>query len=126
MSKTQLPFLVEGILILVTMTVGFLLKSKGKPYGKVKLAIHVFFFLWFSMGFYFIVRTLALTPATQAETLIWIPVDIMGLALLVQLVTGILMVAFRKVGKGLPAIHVTSAVLMLLADICAFFMAGRP
>ena len=42
MNTTQLPFLVEGILIVTAGIFGALLGSAGKPYGKVKLVIHLF------------------------------------------------------------------------------------
>jgi len=121
MNRTQLPFLVEGILILATILVGYFLGKKGKPYGKVKLVIHIFFYLWFTMGFVFIARALY---TAKTATVIWDPVIIMGLAILTQLVTGTVMLASKKVGKTLTAIHVTSAILLLLSDVCAFFIAG--
>jgi hypothetical protein len=41
MNTTQFSFLGEGILILATMIFGALLGRAGKPYGKVKLVIHL-------------------------------------------------------------------------------------
>ena len=55
MIATLAPYIVEGIIILACAVFGFLLEKKGKPYGKVKLISHLFFFLWFSLGYYFIV-----------------------------------------------------------------------
>ena len=121
MNNTQLPFLVEGILMLTAMTFGLLLRRAGKPYGKVKLIIHLFFLAWFTVGFGFIVYGLSTMKATEG---IWIPVAIMGLAILTQLFTGIPMLASRKVGKVRPRIHATSAILMFLSDACAFIIAG--
>jgi hypothetical protein len=119
MNTTQLPFLVEGILILATMIFGILLGRARKPYGKVKLAIHLFLYLWFTVGFAFIVYGLSTIHTT---ILTWIPVAMMGLLVLTQLVTGVLMLASKLVGKPLPIIHITSAILMLLSDVCAFII----
>ncbi len=121
MNNTQLPFLAEGILMITAMIFGLLLHRAGKPYGKVKLVIHLFFFVWFTVGFGFIVYGLFTMKATEG---IWIPVAIMGLAILTQLVTGILMLASGKTGKAFPNIHLSSAILMFLSDVCAFFIAG--
>jgi len=94
----------------------------GKPYGKVKLVVHLFFVLWFAVGFGFIVYgILTMSTATKA---IWIPVSVMGLAILTQMVTGITMLASKKAGMPFPKIHLFSAILLVLSDICAFFIAG--
>jgi CHASE2 domain-containing sensor protein len=122
MNTTQLPFLAEGILILTAGIFGILLRRKGKPYGKVKLVVHLFFVLWFSVGFgYIAYGILTMSSATKD---IWIPVAIMGLAILTQLVTGIRMLASKKAGITFPKIHLFSAIILVLSDICAFIMAG--
>ncbi len=122
MNATQLPFLVEGILMLTAGIFGVLLDRAGKPYGKVKLVIHLFFFLWFAVGFSFIsYGILTMSSATKG---IWIPVSIMGLAILVQLFTGIKILFSKKSGKVLPKIHLISAIIMLLSDIFAFIITG--
>jgi hypothetical protein len=122
MNGTQLPFLVEGILLVTAGIFGLLLDRAGKPYGRVKLVVHLFFALWFTVGFGFIVYGIhAMGGATKG---IWIPVAVMSLAILTQLVTGILMLASRKTGLAFPKIHLFSAIVLVLSDICAFFMAG--
>jgi hypothetical protein len=121
MNATQLPFLVEGILILTTMIVGYFLGRGGKPYGKAKLAIHVFLYAWFTTGFGFIVRGLCMA---HTSNWIWVPVVAMGSMILVQLGTGIAMMAARKVGTMLPKVHIAAAVLLVLSDICAYVFAG--
>ncbi len=122
MNSTQLPFLVEGILILAGMIFGILLDRAGKPYGKMKLVIHLFFFIWFTTGFAFVLYGLFKINVTTAT---WISVAVMGLMILTQLVTGILMIASRKAGKALPKIHITSAILLFLSDISAFIITGH-
>jgi len=42
---------------------------------------------------------------------------------LIQLVTGIIMMVSRSVGKSLPMIHLGSAILMILSDISALGIA---
>ncbi len=121
MNATQLPFLVEGILILGTMLFGILLNRGRKPYGKVKLVIHLFLFIWLTAGFVFILYGLFTINVIKMT---WIPVAMMGLMILTQLVTGILMLASKKAGKALPMIHLLSAILMVLSDICAFIITG--
>ena len=121
MNTAQLPFLVEGILILAAMTFGILLGRTGKPYGKVKLVIHLFLFVWLSVGFAFILYGLFKINVMKVT---WIPVAMMGLTILIQSVTGILMLASKKAGKALPKIHTVSAILMVLSDICVFVITG--
>ena len=122
MNTTQLPFLVEGLLILTAMIFGVLLDRAGKPYGKVKLVIHLFFVLWFFVGFVFILNELF---KIHVATVTWIPVALMGLMILTQLVTGILMLISEKAGRTLPRVHVISAILLLLSDICVFIVTGN-
>lgn len=122
MNATQLPFLAEGILILANMIFGILLARAGRPYGKVKLVIHLFLFLWLTVGFAFILYGLFTMNVTKVT---WIPVALMGLMILTQLVTGVLMLASKKAGKVLPMIHIISAILMVLSDVCAFIITGN-
>ncbi len=123
MNTAQLPFLVEGILMLTAGIFGILLDRAGKPYGKVKLVIHLFLFAWFAVGFAFILYGLFTMNALKV---IWIPVAMMGLMILTQLLTGILILASKKAGMAFPKIHLFSAILMVLSDICAFIIAGLP
>lgn len=117
MIATLAPYIVEGIIILACAVFGFLLEKKGKPYGKVKLIVHLFFFLWFSLGYYFIV-----SGTMKAMSSALIPVIVMGVALLCQLVGGIMMLARKETGKTLQAIHKASAAVMLLADVCGLIL----
>ena len=121
MNPVQLPFLVEGIILLTAAVFGLLLYRSGKPYGKVKLVVHLFFFIWFSAGFGFITFGIITMKAASG---IWVPVFLIGLAILAQLITGIMALALKNVGKALPKVHMFSAILMLLSDICAFIIAG--
>ena len=119
MKMTQLPFLVETVLLLVAMALGGWLGRKGKPYGKVKLGFHLFFFLWFTVGYFFIAQVLA----TAADTPVGIAVIVMGLALATQIGTGITMLAAKKPLVALPRVHGLSAGLVLLSAVVGFFLA---
>lgn len=121
MNHTQITFLVEFILMSVALIYGILLHRKGKPYGKVKLVIHIFFYVWLTVGYGFI--TYSLTGINVARAL-WIPVVVIGLMIVAQLVTGVLAIVFKNVGKALPNFHLIAAILMILSDICAFIIAG--
>lgn len=123
MNSVQLPFLVEGILMSVCALSGMFLGRSGKPYGKGKLIVHLFFFAWFTTGFGFIQYGL-FTPEAMKETVLWIPVGVMGLMILVQFVTGVIMMASKAAEKKLWMIHAASAILMLLSDVGAFIIAG--
>jgi hypothetical protein len=121
MNATQLPFLVEGILILATMGLGVLVKAKAKPYGKVRLGFHLFFFLWFATGYAFIAPAFAAHPGTPA---LWAPIVLMGLAIVAQLVTGVMMIAAKTLPKALPMVHGAAAAVLLLSAVAGFFLAG--
>jgi len=123
MTQTQLPFLAEGLLILATVIAGTALGKAGKPYGKLKLVIHIFLYLWFTTGLGFIVYGLSTATAT-VDHRIWGLVVLMCLMDLTQLGTGISMIATRHKGKTRPMIHITSAFVMAFADVCAYFIAG--
>jgi len=114
MKANLAPFIVEGILIIVSAILGLSLGKAGKPYGKVKLVLHLFFFAWLTMGFAFIFPA---TIAAMSPELI--PVALMGLALLTLLVVGIMMIASKSVKKTLQSVHKAAAIVMLLSDIAA-------
>ena len=57
-------------------------------------------------------------------SVIWIPVGIMGLMILIQLATGIIMIARTKVEKLILIIHIISFILMLLSVVCGFVIVG--
>jgi hypothetical protein len=117
MNVALAPFIVEGFLIIVAAVFGFLNGKKSKPYGKVKLVLHLFFFAWFTMGMVFI-----LMGTLKMMTVVAIPVFVMAVCLLVQIFAGIRMLALKEVGKHLPLVHKISATVMLLADVCALII----
>jgi hypothetical protein len=121
MNATQLPFIVEAAILLVALVLGGFLGRKSKPYGKVKLGFHLFFFLWFTMGYYFIAQVVF---TDRAWTGTGIAVMGMGLALLVQIVSGITMLARKERAAWLPWVHGTAASLILILDVTAFFLSG--
>lgn len=119
MNPALAPFVVEGLLIIVAAVFGFLVGKKGKPYGKVKLIVHLFFVAWFTMGMVFI-----LLGTIKAISILIIPVALMAVALLIQIIVGIRMLVSREAGKILPLLHKVSATVLLLSDICALIIAA--
>jgi len=117
MNAVLAPFIVEGLLIIVAAIFGFLTGKQGKPYGKVKLVLHLFFFAWFTLGMVFILR-----GTLNELTLVSIPFFVMVACLLVQLFVGIRMLISKEVGKRLPAIHKIAAAGLFLADACALII----
>jgi len=104
-----------------TVVLGALLGRKGKPCGKVKLGFHLFFFLWFSLGYFFIAQALFTGGATTG---VGISVIVTGLALLVQIGSGITLLARKERASWLPTLHAVSAALVLIADGVALFLSA--
>lgn len=117
MNVALAPFIVEGLLILAAAFLGVLLGRRGKPYGKIKLIIHLFFFVWFSTGYYFI-----LAGMMKSMSSAFIPVAVMGIALLCQLIAGIFMLVRKQAPGALRVVHGISATVMFLADICGLVL----
>ncbi len=117
MSQALAPFIVEGLLIIASAVFGFLLGNKGKPYGKVKLFFHIFFFAWLTLGMVFIV-----VGTLSAISILIVPVALTVVMLLIELIVGIRMLVVNEVGKALPAIHKVAAIVMLLSDIWALII----
>jgi len=121
MNLIQLPYLVEGVLILTAALLGGWLGRKGRPYGKVKLGFHLFFWLWLSMGYYYLAQGLfAGNPWTAVEAL----TAVMGAALAVQIGTGFVLLLAKQRPAALPKVHGVSAALLLTADLGALIAAG--
>jgi len=123
MNSIQLPFLVEAVLILTAGVFGVLLRRKGKPYGKVKLVVHLFFYVWLTVGYGFVMYSLTITPV---PSVIWFPALLMGAAVVAQVATGIAMLASKVVGRALLRTHLTSAVVMVLSSVGGLIAAGLP
>ena len=77
----------------------------------------MFFFVWLATGCGFILYGLYTMKAIAATKIF---ITLMGLMVLVQPVTGITMLASKTAGKILPKVHISSAILMLVFDVCAF------
>jgi hypothetical protein len=100
---------------------GILVGRGGKPYRRVTLLVHLFFFIWLTIGFGFVVYGVSIASAT---TIIWVLVALMGVTIVIQLVSAVLMLNAEKVGKALPLVHIVSAVLLGLSAIGAFIFTG--
>ena len=121
LNATQAPFLVEAALTGLAAVFGILTGKGGKPYGKVNLLIHLFFYVWLTFGFGFIVYGVAIAHVTQT---IWVLVTVMGIMIVIQLFTAVLMLNAEKVGKGLPLVHIVTAFVLGISEIGAFIIAG--
>jgi hypothetical protein len=120
-STAQAPFLVSAVLTGLAAVFGILVGRGGKPYRKVTLLIHLFFYIWLTIGFGFVVYGVSIASATKT---IWIAVTVMGVTIVIQLVTAVLMLNAERVGKVLPLVHIVSAVLLGLSEIGAFIATG--
>jgi hypothetical protein len=121
MSTAQAPFLVAAVLTGLTSIFGILVGKGGKPYGTVKLLIHLFFYVWLTFGFGFIVYGVSIASAPK---IIWILLAVMGAAIVIQLVTAVLMLNAERVAKGIALVHIASAVVLGLSEIGAFIITG--
>ena len=117
MNPALAPLIVEGLLSIVAAAVGVFVGKKGKPYGRVKLAVHVFFFAWLAVGMVFIAM-----GTLKAMSIVAVPVAVMVAALLALLVDGVRISFSKDAGKPESAVHKVSAIVMLLADICALLI----
>jgi fucose 4-O-acetylase-like acetyltransferase len=121
MNATQLPFLVEALIILAAAAFGWFIRRAKKPYRAWKVTVHLFFFAWFSMGYWYITEGLSF----QSYTLVLgILTGIVGLAIAVQIVTGLVLLFSKTSRQRLPAVHLGSAVVMLVSDLAALVAAG--
>lgn len=120
MNAVQLPLTVEALLIIAAATLGILLGKKGRPYGKIKLGFHLFFFLWFSTGYFFIVKTLVNSPWSAVSGLVLV----MGLALATLLAVGLTLLLKPSPHRILPKIHGTAALILFLTDMAAWVTSG--
>lgn len=121
MNPLQVALTVEAVLIVVAMLFGWWVSRKRRPYGKVKVGLHLFFFLWFSTGYGFIATSPSLATATQAVV---VAIAAMGLALAVQVGTGLVMLVRPPTRPVLPRTHLVSAALLLVCDLAAFTLSG--
>jgi hypothetical protein len=120
-STAQAPFLVAAVLTGLASIFGILVGKGGKPYSKVMLLIHLFFYIWLTIGFGFIVYGVSIASVAK---IIWIAVTVMGVTIVIQLVTAVLMLNAENVGKALPLVHIVSAVLLFVSEIGAFIITG--
>lgn len=82
-----------------------------------------FFFAWFSLGYWFI--TEGLTFQHLGAVLVGLAA-VVGLAIAVQIVTGLVLLFSKKSRQRLPVVHLISAVVMLVSDLAALVAAGFP
>jgi hypothetical protein len=121
MNATQLPFLVEALIILAAAGFGWFIRRAKRPYRAWKVVVHLFFFAWFSMGYWYITEGLTFH---SYKPLLAVLTIVVGLAIAVQIVTGLVLLFAKTSRQRLPAVHLTSAVVMLASDLAALVAAG--
>ena len=115
MNSVLLKFVVTGLYVLVNGSLGLWIGSKGKPYGKIKIGIHIILSLGVLAGFISIIYELS--TLNQPKTLAIIALIVMGLTLLCNLFTGITMALTKDLNKSFPTVHKTSTIVLLLSII---------
>jgi hypothetical protein len=81
---------------LIQVLIGYiLLGRKGRPYKIPIVALHLLVFLFIAAGWFYTVQALTAAPGNHALT--WTAEAVMGLAIVLQLVGGFILVVGRKV-----------------------------
>jgi hypothetical protein len=108
---------VTGLWVLVVAAIGIWIHRVGKPYGRVKLSIHILLTLFVLAGF--ISSFVSLSGLGQPSTVATICLIVLGLALLSVVLVGIRMATSRELESNLPKVHAVSTVVILLSIIAA-------
>ncbi len=121
MNVTPLQFAVEALIILAAAVVGWFIRRAKKPYRAWKVIVHVFFFAWLFMGYWYITEGLTFQSYKPLLAVLTIAVGVM---MAVQFVTGLVMLFSKKSRQRLPAVHLGSAIAVLIFDLAAMVAAG--
>jgi hypothetical protein len=117
MAALLTQLVVTGLWVLVAAGIGIWIHRVGKPYGRVKISIHIFLTLFVLAGF--VSSFASLSGLGQPRTVATICLVVLGLALLSGVVAGIRMATSRELDSNLPKVHAVSTALMLLSIIAA-------
>ena len=104
--------------LLVQDLVGILmLGRKGRPYKALGAVIHIIVFLFIAAGWGYTVSGLSTLPGNHIGS--WIAQVVMGLAVVVTLVGGIILTAGRKIpaAQGLVLTHKVGAAAALAGSL---------
>jgi hypothetical protein len=115
MDKILTFVIVTGFWVLVSATIGFLMKRSGKPYGVWKPVVHGFIALFIAAGTAScLIGLLAVSPLPVFSL---VAISLVALGVLCNLVVGPLMVAAKAVNTKRVKIHQLSSGLIVLGLI---------
>jgi hypothetical protein len=117
MAQVLTQLLATGLWVLVVAGIGIWLDRRSRPYGRVKLWIHILLTVFVLAGF--ISSFVSLSGLGQPRTAATICLTVLGLALLSNVVVGIRMATSRELDSRLPRVHTVSTVVILLSIIAA-------
>ena len=122
MDSVLISVVVTGIFILVNFGVGlFLLHRSGKPYGAVKLTIHITLFVLILGGS--IASFYKLQGVTLSKSYSALSLYLLALTLLINLLTGVVLIVVRSVNSKLAFIHKISTFVMIASIVlCVMFL----
>ena len=109
---------VTAVWLLIQEFVGFLmLGRKGRPYKAVGAVIHIIVFVFIAAGWGYTVSGLSALPGSHVGS--WIAQVVMGLAVVLALVGGIILTAGRKIPapQGLVLSHKVGAAAALAGSL---------
>jgi hypothetical protein len=95
----------------------FVLRPRGRPYKAIFVVIHIALFLPIAAGWCFTVYALSIAGGPRAGT--WIAEVVMGLAVLSQLIVGLILTAGRKrpAPGGFVLVHTIGMPTALLGSL---------
>jgi hypothetical protein len=117
MDSVLISVVVTGIFIMIAATVGYRLAQTAKPYGIVKLAIHMILFLLVSGGV--IASIYKLQGVTASKLYSTISLYVAALTLLTNLTIGISMVFVKQKNRKLILVHKLSTLLMAASIVAS-------
>lgn len=113
MESVLISMVVTAAFFVVTATLGYRLGRTAKPYGVVKLATHIFFFLFVSSGV--IASAYKLQGVTGDKLYSMIAIYVTGLTLLSNLTIGFCMAVIKRKNRNLVLAHKLSTLLMAVS-----------
>jgi hypothetical protein len=116
-SQVLTQLAATGLWVLVVAGIGLWIHRIDRPYGRVKLWIHILLTLFVLAGF--VSSFVSLTGLSQSRTVATICLIVLGLALLSVVVIGIRMATSREPVSNLPRLHSVSTEVAVLSLVAA-------
>ena len=108
---------VTGLWVLIVAGIGIWIHRVGRPYGRVKTAIHIILTVFVLAGL--IYSFIGLSGLGHPSIVATICLIVCSLALLSVVAAGIRMTTSRELNSNLPMVHAVSTVVMLLSIVAA-------